>query len=244
MGLHLFVESANCALREETAMSNLQRLSLILAILCFLTAQSPLSLAQAGGEATVPEGTRIILQLNEHLSTKQNCEGDTFTAVVSVPVLQGERLVIPKGSIVSGSISRILRPGRIKGKAIMNLLFSSIRIPGRGQFPIVASLAKVDAEGSAGVKSEGTVKGGGSVGGDVGRVMKPGLAGAGIGGLAGGARGSAIGAGVGALIGIGTVFATRGKDLEVRRGSTIEILLDRPLILPIEAGETTSAKGR
>jgi hypothetical protein len=94
------------------------------------------------------------------------------------------------------------------------------------------------------VKSEGTIPGKSSAGSDVGRVVTPGLAGAGIGGLAGGAKGSAIGAGVGAVIGISTIFMTRGKDLEVVRGSAIEIVLDRPLILPVEAGEATSTKSR
>jgi len=225
-------------------MKKQRRFGLILALLSLATVESLVAGAQAAGEVSIAEGTRITLQLNEHLSTKLNSEGDSFTAVVTVPVFQGDRLVIPKGSIVSGSISRVVRPGRFKGKAVMNLLFQSIRIPGRGQFPIVASLVKVDPEGNAGVKSEGTVEGEGSVGSDVGRVMKPGLAGAGIGALAGGGRGSAIGAGVGAAVGLATVFATRGKDLEVRRGSAMDISLDRPLNLPLEAGEATSAKNR
>ena len=189
---------------------------------------------QAVGEIKLPEGSRISLQLNDHLSTKLSSEGDMFTANVIVPIYQGDRLVIPKGSTVSGSISRILRPGRIKGKAVMNLLFQSIRIPGRGDFPIVASLARVDPGGNAGVEGEGSVKGEGSTGGDVARVLTPGLAGAGIGGLAGGGRGAAIGGGVGAFVGLATVFSTRGKDLEMRRGSTMDISLDRALSIPTD----------
>ena len=187
--------------------------------------------AQANTDLTLSEGTRIVLQLNDYLSTKLSTEGDRFTATVIVPVYQGDRLVIPKGSTISGSVSRIVRPGRFKGKAVMNLLFQSVRIPGRGQFPLVASLASVEAEGNAGVRAEGTVEGEGSAGRDAGRVVKPGLAGAGIGALAGGGRGAAIGSGVGAVVGLATVFATRGKDLEVRRGSTMQIALDRPLNL-------------
>jgi hypothetical protein len=189
---------------------------------------------QAAGEIMLPEGTHISLQLNDHLSTKVSSEGDKFTANVIVPIYQGDRLVIPKGSTVSGSVSRILRPGRIKGKAVMNLLFQSIRIPGRGDLPIVASLARVDPAGNAGVEGEGSVKGESSTGGDVARVLTPGLAGAGIGGLAGGGRGAAIGGGVGAIVGLATVFSTRGKDLEMRRGSTMDISLDRALSIPAD----------
>ncbi len=212
----------------------LGRFGLVVA-LASLTISAPIAVCQSAGEILLPEGTRIALQLNDHLSTKANSEGDPFTAIVIVPVYQGDHLVIPKGSTVTGSVSRVLRPGRIKGKAVMNLLFQTIRIPGRGELQIVASLARVDQDGNAGVKAEGTVTGDGSLGSDVGKVLKPGLAGAGIGGLAGGARGAAIGSGVGAVVGLATVFSTRGKDLEMRKGSTLDIALDRPLSIPAEA---------
>ena len=225
-------------------MNWLRRGGLILLILTLAAPVFSWAEPQAAGEVTIAEGTHITLQLNEHLSTKLNSEGDNFTAVVSEPVLAGDRQVIPKGSIVSGSISRVVRPGRFKGKAIMNLLFQSIKIPGRGQTAIVASLDKVDTEGNSEIKAESTVEGQGSVGGDVGRVVKPGLGGAGIGALAGGGRGAAIGAGVGAAVGLATVFATRGKDLEVARGSTMVIKLDRALTLPAEAIEATNSRSR
>ncbi len=198
---------------------------------------------RAASDAILPDGTRISLQLNDHLSTKVNNEGDSFTAVVITPVYLGDRIVIPKGSLVAGSISRIIRPGRFRGKAVMNLLFQSINIPGRGQLPIAASLVSVDSEGNAGVRTESTVEGESSGRGDAGRVVVPGLAGAGIGTLAGGGKGAAIGAGVGAAVGLATVFATRGKDIQVRRGATMDIALDRPLSIPPE-GEGTTAKSR
>jgi len=201
-------------------------------ILLFVLFLSPIS--QAATDTVLPEGTRITLQLNNPLSTKLNSEGDTFTAVVTMPVYLGNQMVIPKGSVVNGSISRILRPGRFKGKAILNLLFQSISIPGRGQIDIVATLVRVDAEGNRGIHSEGRIEGESSTGGDIGKVVAPGLAGAGIGTLAGGAKGAGIGAGVGAAIGLATVFTSRGKDIEVHRGSTLDILLDRALAIPSE----------
>ncbi len=202
---------------------------------------SPISLAAS--DMILPEGTRITLQLDNHLSTKTNSEGDAFTALVTNPVCSGDRVAIPKGSKVTGSISRIQRPGRFKGKAVMYLLFQSITITGRGQVPIVATLVGVDSEGNSGVHSEGSIEGPGSTGSDIGKVLAPSLGGAGIGTLAGGGKGAGIGAGVGAAIGLAAVFTSRGKDLEVRRGSTMEISLDRPLTIPPE-GEDTTARNR
>jgi hypothetical protein len=186
----------------------------------------------AQAEFTVPKGATISLQLNDDLNTKTNNEGDPFSATVAAPVYLGDRIVIPKGSIVNGSISRIVRPGRFKGKAVLNLLFQTIRIPGHSELPIVASLARINGEG--GVRSEGTVEGEGSAGKDAGRVLTPGVVGAGIGGLAGGGKGAAIGAGVGAAVGLATVFGTRGKDLEMHRGCDMDIALDRALVISSE----------
>jgi hypothetical protein len=205
--------------------------SVITAVCCFSLAEFA---AAQTSVVTLAEGTRISLQLNDYLSTKLNSEGDRFSATVTVPVYENEKVVIPKGSIITGSVSRILRPGRFKGKAVMNLLFHALRIPGQGEFPVVASLASVNAEGNSGVKAEGTVEGKRSIGKDAGRVAKPGLTGAGLGALVGGGRGAVIGSGVGAAVGLATVFTTRGKDLEIRRGSMLEVALDRSLDIPLD----------
>ncbi len=214
-------------------MSRRRSRTLIAALLIVLTAFVP-TIFPAASDAILPEGTRITLQLNDHLSTKTNSDGDSFKAIVTNPVYLGDRMVIPKGSEVTGSISRIIRPGRLKGKAVMYLLFQSINIPGHGQLPIVASLVSVDSEGIGGIRSEGSVESEGSTGSDVGKVLAPGLAGAGIGTLAGGGKGAGIGAGIGAAIGLAAVFTSRGKDLDVRRGSNMEISLDRALTIPAE----------
>ncbi len=190
--------------------------------------------AQTAGEVVLPEKTRISLQLNDHLSTKTNVEGDHFTANVIAPVYSGDRLIIPNGCVVTGSISRVLRAGRLKAKAMMSLHFESIRVPGRGELSMVASLARVDTEGNGGVQTESTVQGERSIGGDIARILGPGLTGAGIGGLTHGGKGAAIGAGVGAAVGAAIIFSTRGKDIEMKRGSTMDIVLDRPLVLPAE----------
>jgi len=210
-------------------------------VLLFIMLAPSNSLAAA--DTVLPEGTRICLQLNNHISTRSNSEGDPFKAIVTEPVYLGDRMVIPKGSEVRGSISRIQRPGRFKGKAALTLLFQSINIPGHGELPIVASLTGVDRDGNRGISTEGTIEGEGSEGRDVGKVLTPSLVGAGIGGIAGGGRGAAIGAGAGVAIGLATVFTSRGKDIEMRRGSSLDISLDRPLLVPPEV-DSPAARNR
>jgi hypothetical protein len=195
------------------------------------------SISQATPEVTLPEGTRLTLQLNKNLSTRTNSEGDSFTTVVTTPVNLGNRMIIPKGTVVNCNISRIVRPGKFQGKAQMNLRFQSIDIPGRRQpLDIVATLVKVESQGKIRVRSEGSVEADSSIAKTAGKILAPAGIGAGIGAIAGGGRGAEIGAGVGAMLGFGgdTLFAPREKDLEIKRGFTLEIELNRPLVIPAE----------
>jgi len=218
-------------------------LTLSCALLLFILFVPQITRA-AADTIVIPEGTRISLQLNNHLNTKSSSEGDPFKAIVTDPVCIGDRMIIPKGSVVSGSISHILRPGRaFKGKAALTLLFQSINIPGHGELPIVASLTGVDGQGNKGINAEGTKEGEGSKGRDIERVVTPGIVGAGIGTLAGGGKGAGIGGGIGAAVGLATVFSSRGKDIEMKRGSTLDITLDKPLPIPTEP-EGVSARNR
>jgi hypothetical protein len=207
------------------------RLALIPILLLVLLAPS---ISQASPEATLAEGTRLTLQLNKTLSTRANRVGDSFTAVVTTAVNLGERMVIPKGTVVNCNISRIERPGRFQGKAQMNFLFQSVDIPGHRRIPIVATLVKVDPEGNIGVRSEGSIEGESSAAKTAGRILIPTLIGGGIGAVAGEGRGAEIGAGVGAIIGLASVFSSGAKELEIRRGSTLDIELNRPLVIPAE----------
>jgi len=191
------------------------------------------------GDLVVHEGTKIALQLNDRLSTKNSKEGQRFTAVVAEPVNQGNQLVIPKGSIVTGTVSRISRPGIMKGKAVMNLDFNSISIPGRGEHAIAAVLDAVGSEEN-GSHPEGTIKGNGSIKKDFGRVLVPTLVGAGIGALLGGKGGLLIGSGAGAVIGTGGVLATQGDDLELSRGTALKISLEKPLSIPSDTDGATA----
>src|SRR4029077_73816 len=79
---------------------------------------------------------------------------------------------------------------------------------------------------------EGEIKGDTDKGTDAGTVIKTTAAGAGIGAIAGrSAGGAGIGAGIGAAAGLATVLLTRGPELELPRGTTIDIGLDRTVYL-------------
>ena len=89
--------------------------------------------------------------------------------------------------------------------------------------PIEATLINVD--GSTVDEGEGSVRGKKSTGRDTATVGGGAALGAIIGAIAGGGKGAAIGAGVGAAAGTGTVLGTRGKDIDLPGGCTMEVRL-------------------
>ena len=86
---------------------------------------------------------------------------------------------------------------------------------------------------------EGTIEAEGQRGKDVGTVARTTGTGAAIGGLAAGGKGAGIGAGAGGAVGLATVLLSRGQDVRIEAGSTVEMELQRPLVLE-EARITTT----
>ncbi len=180
------------------------------------------------------EGTKIVFTLNNNLNTKESREGDTFTGVVNRSVRMGDRIAIPEGSLVRGTVNHVKRPGRVKGRAELGLRFDEIELLDGTQIPLAASLTELDEADKEKITEEGQVEGQGSKKRDAATVGAGAGIGAVIGAIAGGGKGAAIGAGAGAAAGTGVVLATRGKDAELKRGSDLAIQLDRPLSVPVK----------
>jgi len=175
-------------------------------------------------DARLPKGTQITLQLNDALSTASNMEGDEFTAAVSSPVYLGNQVAIPTGSVVVGSVSRILRPDRLKGKAVLDLMFQSIRVPGRKTADITATLTRIDSAGNGAKQAtenfterEKTA----------GAAAKQGNSRIGVRQQPPAGKNN----GIGASGGLPSVFNLQGDDARIPRGASLEITLDKPLIL-------------
>ena len=115
--------------------------------------------------------------------------------------------------------------------------FVSIIFPNGLQVPLPGSVDKVPSGNGAKVKnSEGTVEQDASKGKDAQRISSNTLEGAGVGGLVGYgtgnvAMGTGIGAGAGAAAGILTTLFTRGNDVVIPQGTSLEMVLSRPIVL-------------
>ncbi|HSC78428.1 MAG TPA: hypothetical protein VLB32_07680 [Candidatus Acidoferrales bacterium] len=191
---------------------------------------APAEVYAAPHRLTVAEGTKIAFTLNNSLSTKNAREGDPFSGVVSRSVRVGDQVAIPEGSVIRGQVSHVQRAGRVKGRSELGLRFDRLEIPGGETYDLSASLTTLEDEKES-VNEEGQVKGEGSKKRDAVTIGAGAGIGAVIGAIAGGGKGAAIGAGGGAAAGTGLVLLTRGKDVELKRGSTVAIQLDRPLTI-------------
>jgi hypothetical protein len=184
---------------------------------------------------TVPSGTKILLSLRNEISTRVAAPGDSAYFVSIFPVVKDGAVVLPAGMYVKGYIDHVQRPGKVKGRAQLQMHFGSIILPNGVEIALPGSLDKVPGSGGAQVKnSEGTVEQGSSVGHDAKQITGTTLEGAGLGGLAGVGGGNAgmaagIGAGAGATIAVLTTLLTRGNDIVFPPGTTVEMVLNRPL---------------
>jgi len=203
-----------------------------LVLAALLQQQGPKSLdvdpAKVLPPVVVPAGTVIPITLTSRVSTKNSKDGDGIYGKTSFPVTVDNKIVIPEGSYIRGKITEVKRPGKVKGKPELTLNFQTLVLPNGVTLPIYTSLR--GAGGSGERKGEATVQGEGSKGDDAKTVERTTVEGAGIGAI--GSRtvkGAGIGGAVGAGAGAAAVLLTRGQDLVLGPGTTLEIVLDRPV---------------
>jgi len=203
----------------------------IFALLVQQPQQGPKSLdvdpAKVQPPLVVPAGTVIPVSLTNRISTKNAKDGDNVYGRTVFPITVNNKIVIPEGSHVRGKITEVLRPGRVKGKGALTLTFQTLVLPSGITVPIYSSLG--GANGAGARKGEATVQGDSSKGDDAKTIGGTAAEGALIGVIADRGKGAAIGGVAGAAVGTAAVLLTRGKDLVLEPGTTIEIVLDRPI---------------
>src|SRR6204780_1425871 len=167
-------------------------------------AVAPAVAAEAPSQTfTVPAGTKVLLSLKSGINTKTAQQGDGVYLVSSFPVVGSSRIMIPVGVYVQGIVDRVQRPGRVKGRAQLDLHFTTMIFPNGQGVEVPGGLNSLP--GSDGPKekgNEGTVEQAGNKGRDVGNVLKGAAIGAEGGVLGGAASGDIVkGVGYGSLAG-------------------------------------------
>jgi hypothetical protein len=195
---------------------------------------------------TIPAGSRIPLSLAQAVSTKNAREGDPVYATTAFPFVLNERVLVPAGTYIQGTISHVERAGHGKGRAEMLIHFTSMVYPNGYTVMLPGSVQNTPGADSNSVKDqEGTIQEDKDTGKKVEDAAKNGvygtLGGATAGGLATGSlNGARVGAGAGAAAGVAWALLKRGPDVKLEVGTSIEMEIQRDV--PLDGSRITLAK--
>jgi glucose/arabinose dehydrogenase len=159
----------------------------------------------------IPVGQQLDVRLQEPLSSKTATVEQRFEATTAVDLRQGDRVLVPAGSLVRGVVREVDDADRIDRAGRLTLGFDQMVVNGR-EYPMRGMATQVFE--SKGIREE------------VATVGTAGGVGAIVGGIIGGLRGALIGAIVGSG---GVIAATEGKDVELPAGTIVRVRLDSPV---------------
>ena len=165
---------------------------------------------RASGQSTIPAGQEIDVRLQTELTSDTAQVEDRFEALTVVDLYEGNRVLIPAGSVMRGVVSSVNRASRTDRKGSLTVAFDQVTVNGRN-YPMRGTVSQA-------LESEG-------IRGEVGRIGAGSAVGAIIGGIIGGVKGALIGVLVG---GGGTMIATEGKDVHLPPGTILRVRLDTP----------------
>lgn len=200
---------------------------------------------------TVPAGTKVLLTLRSAVNTKSAKPGDGVYLASSFPVVVGNRVMIPSGVYVQGVVDRVERAGHVKGRAQLDMHFTSIIFPNGTVVEIPGLVDSLPGAKKQQVKDdgEGTIQQDGDKTRNMGKVAEVSVpTGATVGAIGGLGSGHPLGgglAGVGAGLAAAGIVAlfTRGADVNIDAGTQVEMVLQRPLILEDENLRPATADG-
>ena len=165
----------------------------------------------------IPAGTNLTIRIDQRISVKTSRSGDTFTGEIVDPVLASDnRVLLAKGTQVSGVVDASHRRGHFKGRSILELRLTSLMLKGT-QYPLTTNDLARSKKGK-GKRSAAMIGGGTGLGMLVGGLASGGT-GLVLGGLAGG--------------GAGTAFAglTGNRDIDIPAESIVHFRLADDLVV-------------
>jgi hypothetical protein len=179
----------------------------------------------------VPSGTRILIRLQDDLSSKDDRAGKPFKARTLQPITTASGAVLPAGADVFGHIDKVEAAGKV-GRARIWLTFDDIETRGSRR-PLVAEL--IDAPGVHSVRvvyeHEGEIQ---TPSSKRRKEEQAAAQGALVGASAGMNAKDKKDAAIGAAIGAANAFmaeAGLGQEILLQTGTKLEIILVRPLYL-------------
>ena len=180
--------------------------------------------------ADIPQGSHLLLRMVNSISTRTAQPGDVVYLRTASPVAVNDQILVPPESYVTGVVFEAKRSGRVTGRAELAIRLDTLTLPNGKSYKVSPHLDSVDAGefGQKVVGGEGAIKQAPSKEQDAARIAILAGTGAAIGGIADRSwKGAGIGGAAGGAVGTAVTLLTRGHEVELRAGSTLDVVFDR-----------------
>lgn len=194
----------------------------------------------------IPAGTKFTLQILNPI-TSTSAEGTEFSAILVTDQTAEEDVILPSGSLVRGTVKKVMPAKRLSKGAVVYLDFDHVVTPNGRQLPLSLSVVgRSDMTADGGIT---TTKGYGDAvkqnwdktveitknatqwgidtGDDIingyGKVLTVPV----------GAVGGGIGGGAYFVGDSAADLFRKGKDVQIEKGSTIDVILVEPIDVPV-----------
>jgi type IV secretion system protein VirB10 len=201
-------------------------------------------LCQDTDKLTIPSGTKFKTRLETPISSKLSEVGDTIIVTLLEPMAIDAQHVLPRGTEMTGKVTFVKRPGKVKGRAEVYALINELTT-NYGSEPIHVSIdAADDVANDEKIRTdeEGKLKSNNNLGDDLEDATR----GASLGSLATtpvaiatDSVGAAIaGPAVGAIAGL---LLSRGKEVRLPVGTVFRMKFDKDLTVPVSTAQVRPA---
>jgi type IV secretory pathway VirB10-like protein len=102
---------------------------------------TPESRGVADAKIEIPKDTTIPMILMNTINTRSAYVGQAIYCESIYPITVRNHIVIPKGSSIRGTVTEVLHPGRLKGRAQLGLRFDELILPNGTTRHLRAALA-------------------------------------------------------------------------------------------------------
>lgn len=92
----------------------------------------------------IPAGTVFQLEFLQPISTFSGCEGDSFVATLKNELSKDANVILPSGSVVRGSVSKVNTAKRFSRGAKLYLDFDHVVTPNGRQIPLDMAVCQFD----------------------------------------------------------------------------------------------------
>jgi hypothetical protein len=167
---------------------------------------------------TIPSGTFFSVRLIDSIDSARNHAGDEFAASVEVPVMVGDRVVIPRNSDARVRLAQATSAGRMSGRS--ELKVELVSVTAGGQSYQLETDYHERAGASRGTRTAETVGGGAALGALLGAIVGRG-------------RGAAVGSVAGAGTGAAVEARTHGEQVKIPSETKLDFTLKSPVTIQL-----------